>query len=358
MYEDLVVQNGWDIFEETYWVEFLNFRLEGEARKIFENWTLEDPSIRGDYQKVKKSFPGKFGVEDNVWKRMLDYELCRMKPDETIEAYNGRFQALASSLTPEEKEVIKYYHSMSKEAQAVLSEFSGEWPTTLPEIGKLAKEMMARNRIHQYAKKPLVSSFKTATTLAAEKGEVPKKPMTCFICQEKGHISFYCPKKTLKNNNIKETNSSYLPVYMSISLCTSEKTESGRDLVDSGASSNCISQELAEKLNVFRIKLKEPKRMFLATKSNTISIKLKTEVEKMMIGDHEELVDFFIIPELQEEVILGKKWLSTHNPMIDWVSDKVTFDKCQCSEKISVVKKQDGPEDSNRETCLFHHHHL
>ena len=66
MYEDLVVQNGWDIFEETYWVEFLTFRLEGEGRKIFENWTLEDPSIRGDYQKVKKSFPGKFGVEDNV----------------------------------------------------------------------------------------------------------------------------------------------------------------------------------------------------------------------------------------------------------------------------------------------------
>ena len=84
VYEDLVVQNGWDIFEETYWVEFLTFRLEGEARKIFENWTLEDPSIRGDYQKVKKSFPGKFGVEDNVWKRMSDYELCRMKPDETI----------------------------------------------------------------------------------------------------------------------------------------------------------------------------------------------------------------------------------------------------------------------------------
>ena len=53
MYEDLIVQNGWDIFEETYWVEFLTFRLEGEARKIFENWTLENPSIRGDYQKVK-----------------------------------------------------------------------------------------------------------------------------------------------------------------------------------------------------------------------------------------------------------------------------------------------------------------
>ena len=336
-FERLIANNGWDCFEEEYLIDFLVYRLDGNARKTYENWTLEDPSVMSTYLKIKDQFPRRFGIIDSVWTRMTDYQLTKMKDGESIEAFNVRFQILSQSISSEEKEVIKYFHSLSREAIDTLSKCSGEWPTTLEGISQLASEMLARNRINNIASKSAgVITYKTVAATSKPSQETGKVN-TCYICGEKGHISFYCPKKQIQNNNIKENNANYSPVYVYLTLLTTENKESCNALVDSGASSNCISQELARRLNVFNVRLKKPRKMTMAMKGNDISVKWKTELINMEIGDHEEMIEFFVIPNLQEDVILGKQWLSRHNPIIDWRKDELKFGRCDCRNKSNDV---------------------
>ena len=359
VFETLVSHHGWDRFEEEYLIDFLVFRLEGAARKAYEDWTLEDPSVMSSYAQIKTHFPRRFGVVDNVWKRMTDYQMLIMERGESIESFNTRFQVLSQSLTSEEKEVIKYFHSLSKEAVEVLSNFAGEWPTTLDGISKLAADMLARAKINQYTKRPLAIALNSVAVVPTEgKVEFSKKVSTCYVCGKKGHISFYCPKKGLKNNHIFETNSNYLPVYVSITLSTLENRENCKALVDSGASCNCISQEFAKKLNVFNVRLQRTRRMSMATKGNGISVRCKTEPIKMVIGDHEEVVEFYIVPNLQEDIILGKQWLSKHNPVIDWRKDDIKFENCDCLNDVQnyndFEKEVDSDDDlSDSKTVKF-----
>jgi hypothetical protein len=38
----------------------------------------------------------------------------------------------------------------------------------------------------------------------------------------------------------------------------------------------------------------------------------------MNIGDYSEVLRFMIVKDLQEDLILGRSWLSKHNPVIDF----------------------------------------
>ena len=61
MFENLASKSGWaEKFEEENLVEFLAFRLEGKARKVFETWTLENPRVVREYNLVKYKFPEQF----------------------------------------------------------------------------------------------------------------------------------------------------------------------------------------------------------------------------------------------------------------------------------------------------------
>ena len=121
-FERLIANNGWDCFEEEYFIDFLVYRLDGNARKTYENWTLEDPSVMSSYLKIKDQFPRRFGIIDSVWTRMTDYQLTKMKDGESIEAFNVRFQILSQSISSEEKEVIKYFHSLSPDLLGYLKD--------------------------------------------------------------------------------------------------------------------------------------------------------------------------------------------------------------------------------------------
>ena len=116
MFEDLASKSGWaEKFEEENLVEFLAFRLEGKARKVFETWTLEDPRVVRDYNLVKDKFPEQFCEGSSLWERMTDFQMLKMEGEEPIEKYVQRYKKLNDSLSSEEKDVIKFFSSLSRE---------------------------------------------------------------------------------------------------------------------------------------------------------------------------------------------------------------------------------------------------
>ena len=51
-----------------------------------------------------------------------------------------------------------------------------------------------------------------------------------------------------------------------------------------------------------------------------------------------------MVPDLQEQVILGKCWLDKHNPVINWPTGHVQLSRCNCE---SVKQKEEFPEYDN-----------
>lgn len=49
------------------------------------------------------------------------------------------------------------------------------------------------------------------------------------------------------------------------------------------------------------------------------------------IGPHTETLSFFVMP-LSYDFILGRGWLDTHNPAIDWPTDRLTFSSDYCRQ--------------------------
>ena len=48
------------------------------------------------------------------------------------------------------------------------------------------------------------------------------------------------------------------------------------------------------------------------------------------LNGHKELQTFYLTDLGRYQIILGKPWLTKHNPSIDWVTDTLTFDKPLC----------------------------
>ena len=51
----------------------------------------------------------------------------------------------------------------------------------------------------------------------------------------------------------------------------------------------------------------------------------------MKIGDHEELIDFYVSTILRHPIYLGYEWLDYHNPSIDWRNKTIKLNNCQAS---------------------------
>jgi hypothetical protein len=52
------------------------------------------------------------------------------------------------------------------------------------------------------------------------------------------------------------------------------------------------------------------------------------------LGDHREVLNFYIVTSPQHTIILCLSWLKAHNPTIDWCNNSITF-KLQPHPKIS-----------------------
>ena len=69
----------------------------------------------------------------------------------------------------------------------------------------------------------------------------------------------------------------------------------------------------------------------------------KTQNVAMTIGSHQEDIKFEVSNLGKEDIILGRPWLSKHNPHVDWRNGTVTLTCCGISE-VSDIAQLDSDE--------------
>ena len=338
VFEKVCQTKGWDGVQEETLVELVTSRLAEKARKAWDEWVQEDPEIMGDYFRLKKSFIERLGEDTNPWKRLVDFQNLVMGGDENIEVFSKKYLAAADAVDVDGCAVVKYYFALPSKIRELINRSTGEWPHNLKEMIKLSKEVVMKDESVNFVRVPVRREF--------EKRSLAN--VVCFGCQEKGHLVSRCPKTkkpvtseadVSKSNSIKTVNSEYSCVFVYSTLCIGEKEFKCKALVDSGASTCYISEEMANRIGCFRTKLAKPRRLKLATKPTCIYARFRTMELNMRIGCHLEKLAFLIVPDLQDELILGKSWLGKHNPSIDWTTNIIVFDRCGCDNLKDGVPK-------------------
>ena len=97
-------------------------------------------------------------------------------------------------------------------------------------------------------------------------------------------------------------------------------------LLDSGAT--CFMDEmfiLKHKFSVVQLSKPIPVE---AIDGRMLSSRVVTEATVPLIlqlGDHQEVLTFYVITSPRHLVILGLSWLKEHNPIVDWRNHSITF---------------------------------
>jgi Retroviral aspartyl protease len=134
-------------------------------------------------------------------------------------------------------------------------------------------------------------------------------------------------------------------------------------LIDSGAVGNFINKNLIDKLKI----LTKPagKNGGVVTADGTtlpidsIAAKLPLKIQKYW-----ERLDFEVAPLGDHDLILGKPWLTRHNPHIDWTKNEVTLiqegvnitikpDKTQTKTPIATLSAIQFKKALKKATCAF-----
>ncbi|QRV83565.1 Transposon Tf2-1 polyprotein [Ceratobasidium sp. AG-Ba] len=131
-------------------------------------------------------------------------------------------------------------------------------------------------------------------------------------------------------------------------LAIQGKPFSGWAMIDSGASSIFISKKIVQDFQLFKKKLKKPRRLKVidgreidsGCVEHYCSINLK-------IFNHEEEVDAYVVNIGNHNIVLGMSWLKRHNPAIDWDKKSLVFSSRYCSKhclNISPIVKSGEPD--------------
>ena len=95
-------------------------------------------------------------------------------------------------------------------------------------------------------------------------------------------------------------------------------------LFDSGASVSCIRPDIAEMLEI-SIPLRKPLQISTADEDNSMSVNEKVDLE-FYIGEYHFWTEFFIVPKLTEEVIIGAITMQQWRFKLDFENEEVIID--------------------------------
>jgi hypothetical protein len=97
----------------------------------------------------------------------------------------------------------------------------------------------------------------------------------------------------------------------------------GDILIDSGATSNYVSEEFVTKN---RMKTTKTAGVRVQLADGTIcECTARLPRAEVKIGPCRDKADFYVLPMLGNDVILGAVWLTTMNPQIDWQTKTITI---------------------------------
>ena len=101
---------------------------------------------------------------------------------------------------------------------------------------------------------------------------------------------------------------------------------------DSGATAEgFISDSYEQKHDIPLIELKRPRRLNVVDgRPSTAGDVTHKVAVNLSFNHHSEKIELFVTKFANYDVILGKPWMAKHNPLIDWKTNTLCFDKTYC----------------------------
>lgn len=118
-------------------------------------------------------------------------------------------------------------------------------------------------------------------------------------------------------------------VDMQIETVDTKKVRSIKALLDSGCTNTCIDRAYCEAENLEMQPLETPVRARNADGTENAKGLITHYVDLIVrIRGHQERQRFLVTLLGKTRAFLGFDWLKKHNPIVDWVKGKITFDRC------------------------------
>ena len=123
-------------------------------------------------------------------------------------------------------------------------------------------------------------------------------------------------------------------------------------MVDSGAEENFIDSGFASQVGIALEQLPSPLDANALDGQHLARITHRTKpLELIVLGNHHETIQFFVIPSPQTPLVLGHPWLKRHNPQFDWSAGKVVRWSTYCHSTClqSALSPAEGGVPSSKE---------
>lgn len=122
-------------------------------------------------------------------------------------------------------------------------------------------------------------------------------------------------------------------VVLSGLLCIDESVVEVKALVDSGATHSFINKELVERYGLRMTTLPAPS--IVQDIAGRLLHEITTQVDAaLQFGTHSEMIALGVTTVGKSDIVLGKTWLTEHNPDIDWHTNVVTFNIRDCADHL------------------------
>uniref|UniRef100_A0A3P9K7H2 ribonuclease H n=1 Tax=Oryzias latipes TaxID=8090 RepID=A0A3P9K7H2_ORYLA len=159
--------------------------------------------------------------------------------------------------------------------------------------------------------------------ISAEERQRRQREGRCYYCGELNHLVSSCPMKTPATVSQVTT-----AVKFTLSLTPIEVTHHGnttglRALIDSGADESLLDWELADRLGLKSHLLERPIQASGLDGRGLFNIIHISEPLKLSIGEHQEIMNFYLFKCPSKTLVLGYPWLCKHSPQVDWSTGKI-----------------------------------
>ena len=133
--------------------------------------------------------------------------------------------------------------------------------------------------------------------------------------------------------------------------------DNSQALLDSGCTRLCINETFVKKHNLNMTKLPKAIPVFNMDGMENASGKLTHTLQlKVVIGGHEEIMNFGVSNLGRSNLFLGHNWLKYHNPEINWETKILEFTRCPgaCQkEEIGEEPEEEEPMVLEKEDHLL-----
>ena len=116
-----------------------------------------------------------------------------------------------------------------------------------------------------------------------------------------------------------------------------------RAMIDSGASGNFIDHEYVAQ-NGIPLRIKDWPILVEAIDGRPIAsgpVVHETHDLIVDLGDHREVLSFDVTQSPFFPIVLGVRWLSTHDPNITWSTRSIVFDSEYCRRRLPQRRRPD-----------------